>query len=154
MFSRDFVGGLAAVVTGSLYFFLSLNLRSSALADSVGPAGLPKILGGLMISLGLILCAQALYRSIKSNRLETNEWHGQGRRILRAFGLLCLGVGYLLLVKTLGYALSIAILLALVAVYQGASANWHLAAIASVGAGTLWAIFVLLLDVPMPSGIF
>jgi putative tricarboxylic transport membrane protein len=154
MLSRDFMGGLVAVLAGGLYLSLSLKLRSSALADSIGPAGLPNTLGILMIILGLVLCAQALWQYFKSGRPKTSEWQGQGRRILRAFGLLCLGMGYLVLVKILGYAMSIAILLALVALYQGATASWRVLAIAAGGAATLWAVFVLLLGVSMPSGIF
>ena len=154
MLSRDFVGGLSALLVGSLYLILSLNLRTSALADSIGPAGLPKTLGILMILLGLMLCTQAVYHYFKSGKPEKSEWQGQGRRILRAAGLLCLGIAYLVAVKILGYAVSIAILLALVAMYQGAPANWRVAAIAVGGAAILWAVFVLLLGVAMPSGIF
>ncbi|MGK0297909.1 MAG: putative tricarboxylic transport membrane protein [Gammaproteobacteria bacterium] len=154
MLSRDFVGGLVAVVAGGIYLFFSLQLRTSALADTIGPAGLPKVLGVLMISLGVILCIQSLFTYFKSGKPEISEWQGQGRRIARAFGLLSLGIGYLLLVKSLGYAISIGILLALVALYQGATANWRVVVISTGGAATLWAIFVLLLDVPMPSGIF
>lgn len=115
---------------------------------------MPKVLGFLMLGLGLILCAQALYRSFKASAAAESEWQGQGKKILRAGGLLCLAVLYLLLVSILGYALSIAILLALVALYLGAALNWKLGLIAIAGAGLLWTIFVILLGVPMPSGIF
>ena len=154
MFSRDFVGGIAAVFIGSLYLLFTLNLRTSSLSDSVGPAGFPKVLGILMVLLGFILCLQSIYHYFRSDKAKKFEWKGQGKVILRAFGLLCLGVGYLLLVKTLGYAISIALLLFLVTMYQGAPVSWRVAAIAGSGAVVLWAVFVLLLGVSMPSGVF
>lgn len=154
MLSRDFIGGIAAIVLGGLYLFFAFDQRVSALADSIGPAGMPKVLGILMVTLGVILCIQAICHSIKTVSTGLGEWQGQGKQILRAFGLVCLGVVYLGMITILGYAVSIALLLALVAIYLGAPINWHVAGIAIGGAGILWAIFVLLLDVPMPSGIF
>jgi putative tricarboxylic transport membrane protein len=154
MLSRDFIGGIAAILLGGLYLFFAFEQRVSALADSVGPAGMPKVLGFLMVALGLILCIQAAFNSIKTRATGLSEWQGQGTQILRAFGLVGLGLVYLSLITILGYAFSIALLLAVVAIYLGAPINWRIAGIAIGGAGVLWAIFVLLLDVPMPSGFF
>ena len=153
MLSKDFVGGLIAILLGSLYLFIAFQQRVSALADTVGPAGMPKVLGILMLSLGVILCVQSVVHSLKTNAPALAEWQGEGKRFVRAFGLLCLAIVYLVLVSILGYALAIAVLLTLVALYLGAQFSWQLAAIAIGGAAILWAIFVLLLDVPMPSGI-
>lgn len=154
MFSKDFAGGLASVSVGSLYLYFSLSLRSSALSDTVGPAGFPKLLGVLMVFLGVVLCIQSLYNYFKQKASMSEEWHGQARVILRASGMLGMGIIYLLLVKTLGYLISIMLLIFMVALYQGVKPGWRVAIIAIAGAAGLWAIFTLLLGVSMPSGIF
>ena len=71
---------------------------------------------------------------------------------MRAAGLLCLAIAYLLVVSYLGYALSIAILLCFVALYLGAKPGWQLGLVALGGATMLWAIFVIVLGVQMPAG--
>ena len=154
MFSRDFVGGLIAFLLGSLYLVFAFRQRVSALADTVGPAGMPKVLGFLMLGLGVILCIQSAVHAMQTNAPGRYEWQGEGKRLLRALGLVCLAVSYLVLVAILGYVPAITILLALVEVKLGAQPTWRLAFIAGGGAIILWAIFVLLLDVPMPTGIF
>jgi len=152
--TRDFVGGLAAIVLAGFYLMFAFRQRVSALADTIGPAGMPKVLGFLMLSLGLVLCAQSVYQSIKNSEDLSAEWQGQANKILKAFGLLGLAVAYLLLVGVLGYAITIALLLGLVALYLGAEISWKLGMISVAGAALLWAIFVILLDVEMPAGIF
>lgn len=154
MLSKDFVGGLVAIALGSLYLVFSFRQRVSALADTIGPAGIPKVLGILMVSLGIILCAQATYRTSRSVVPASSEWKGEARKIFRAFGLLIIGVIYLFMLAFLGYVLSIALLLAAVAFYLGAAFNWRMMLIAAAGAVVLWTIFVILLGVPMPAGLF
>jgi len=153
MLSRDFVGGMVAIALGSLYLFFSFRQRVSALADTIGPAGMPKVLGILMVSLGIILCVQAIYQSRKSVVPASAEWDGEARKIFRAFGLVVVAVIYLFMLAFLGYVLSIALLLASLAFYLGAAFSWRMIIIAAAGAAMLWAIFVILLDVPMPVGI-
>jgi putative tricarboxylic transport membrane protein len=57
---RDLIGGLAAILIGAGYLAMALQIRASALSDSVGPAGFPKLLAAIMIGLGVILCGRAL----------------------------------------------------------------------------------------------
>ena len=153
MLTRDLVGGISAVIIGSIYLYHSTGLGSSALADSVGPAGIPLMLGLMMISLGVILCLRTIYHLLKTGKEVKSEWQGQGIRIIRAAGLLLIGIAYLLVVQSLGYLLSIALLILLVALYQRATVSWRVFVISAGGAILLWAFFVLLLGVSMPSGI-
>ena len=152
--SKDLAGGIAATGIGSIYLYYSTQIRSSPLADSVGPAGTPKLLGILMIALGLLLCAQALYRSLHIHAPAPSQWTGDGRRVLRAAGLLLLGIAYLAVVKTLGYTLSIALLIIFTALYQGAAIGCRLPVIGAAGGLVLWLIFDRLLGIVMPSGKF
>jgi len=154
MFSRDFAGGIAAIITGSVYLYYTLQIRSSPLADTIGPTGIPKVLGVLMVLLGVLLSLQAMYTALKSSEPVPSEWTGQYRLVLRAAGLLVLGIMYLLIVKTLGYPISIAILLLLTTLYMGARFNWRVPAIAACGGLALWLLFDRLLGIAMPSGTF
>ncbi len=157
MLSRDFVGGLVAIALGSLYLVFSFRQRVSALADTIGPAGMPKVLGILMVALGIILCATGcLSIPVSLLRRHQSEWEGEARKIFAGIRAAwhC-SVIYLFLLACLGYVFSIALLLAAVAFYLGAACQLaNDAVIAAAGAVVLWAIFVVLLGVPMPAGTF
>ncbi|WP_341214322.1 tripartite tricarboxylate transporter TctB family protein [uncultured Limimaricola sp.] len=154
--SRDLVGGLGTSIIGTVYYYYASQLRVSALDDSFGPAGLPKTYGLIMIVLGLAIATDSLLRA-RRNRAAgiapQAQWTGQGQKILRAAGLLCIGIAYLLLVNWAGYAISIALLLMATALYRGAPPSWRVLAVSVGGAAALWGIFVLLLGVSMPSGV-
>lgn len=151
MISRDLVGGAAAVLIGAVYLFYAYQIRTSALDDTLGPGGMPRAYGWLLVGLGLVLSLQAVVS--RASRAIKDEWSGEGRRVLWAAGLLGLGIAYLLVVETLGYLVSIALLLIGVALYQGAAASWRLPLIGIGGALFLWALFVLVLGVSMPRGL-
>lgn len=159
MFSRDFVGGVASVIVGAIYLYFAYQLRVSALDDTLGPAGMPRIYGWLLVGLGLILTAQAvLSRLIRSASAEgkgatEGEWEGQGRRIAWAAGLFAIGALYLFVVERLGYLASVALLILAAASLFGARFGVRLLTIVGVGAVLLWVIFTLLLGVSMPSGL-
>jgi len=156
MLSRDFVSGLSAVLIAAIYLVFAYQLRTSALDDSVGPGGLPRTYGWMLLALGLMISASAIFKQTRSGAvLDLRlEWKGQGRRIVWAAGLLAIGVCYIAGVSTLGYPLAIALLLVAVALYQGAKPGLHIAAIGIGGAAFLWAVFVLVLGVSMPMGLF
>ncbi|MCD2185307.1 tripartite tricarboxylate transporter TctB family protein [Rhizobium sp. GN54] len=157
MLTRDFVGGVASIAIGAVYLFFAYQLRTSALDDSMGPGGLPRVYGWLLIGLGAILTIQA----IVSRRMavagattdEKGEWDGQGRKLLFAAGLLAIGVGYIFLVETLGYLISVAVLLLVTALYLGAGNKGRVLSVAVLGAIFLWVMFVIVLGVRMPSGL-
>lgn len=151
MVTRDFVGGAAAVALGAAYLAYAYQIRASALADTLGPGGMPRAYGWLLVVLGGILCAQAAIAGRRAAPLA-DEWRGQRRRILWAAGLLAFGVAYVLVVERLGYLVSIALLLMGVALYQGAAPGWRPLLIAVVGATLLWTLFAVILGVRLPQG--
>ena len=131
---------------------LAFQIRATSLADATGPAGLPKAYGVLMIGLGLALALEGL---LVPDRARTGaERIDDRRRILRAAGLLALGIGYLLIVPYAGYILSITLLIIAVAAYQGVKPSAELLGIGFGGALVLWATFVWLLGIPLPAGWF
>lgn len=151
MVTRDFVGGLAAGLVGGVYLIFAYRIRSSALDDTLGPGGMPRAYGWLMLALAAILCLSGLIKGLRGPG-EPGAWHGQGRTILRAAGMLAIGVGYLLVVDTIGYPVAIALLVCAVALYQGAAAGFRLALIGICGALGLWSLFSQVLGVHMPRG--
>lgn len=150
--TRDFAGGAAAGLVGAIYLVFAYQLRTSALDDTLGPGGMPRIYGWLMVGLAVALCLQTWAKGARRDAAD-GEWHGQGRKILWAAGLLALGVGYLLVVETLGYLIAIALLLCAAAAYQGAPRNGRLAVVGIGGALVLWSLFAHVLGVAMPHGL-
>jgi hypothetical protein len=61
-------------------------------------------------------------------------------------------VGYVAVLPYAGYALSIAVLLFVVAWYRGGTLSLHTLAFAVVGAAVFYVLFVVLLNVRMPAG--
>lgn len=157
MLTRDMVGAIAAILIGAVYLYFAHQLRVSALDDTLGPSGMPRILGWLMIALGAVLMVQAFAArravAVAAQPAEKGEWEGQGRKIAYAAGLLVIGAAYLFVVETLGYLISIALLIIATATYLGAGFRGRVVAIGVLGAVFLYAMFVALLGVRMPAGI-
>jgi hypothetical protein len=155
MLNRDFVGGVAAMVIGAIYLYFATQIRASALDDTVGPGGMPTAYGWIMIALGAIVTAIAVTKTLRTaGGIDlSKEWSGQGVKMIRAAGLLAIGIAYLLIVTTIGYAPAIVLLLGATAFYQGATANFRTAGVALGGAAFLWVVFVALLGVSMPKGV-
>ena len=158
MLTRNLTGGLAATALCTGYLVMAYGLRASSLADTVGPAGLPKAIGWAGLGLSLLLCLQSLAEwqrlapEGRRNRMQ-DDWRGQGHKLLWAGGLLGLAVAYLLVIHTLGYAVSVGLMILATAIFLGARPGWRVLAIAVGGAVLLWLVFVRLLGVPMPAGL-
>src|SRR5688500_11975819 len=109
---RNLIGGVATIVIGVAYLAMAHGLRASALSDSVGPAGFPKALAYALILLGIVLCAQSLVAirakrsvvpaggpSAAADGAPDGEDFGGLRGVLKAVGMLALGVLYLMIVR-------------------------------------------------------
>jgi hypothetical protein len=155
MITRNLAGGLVTLLLGIVYLYFAYRIRPSALADTMGAGGVPVVYGWLMVLLSAILIIQSLFASIRNpeKNSRASEWQGQGLKTIKAAGLVCFGIAYLLIVNTLGYLFSIALLLIGVALYRGAPAGIRLILTGIGGAIVLWVIFVMVLGVRMPSGI-
>lgn len=151
LLSRDLVGGVAAIVVGSLYLTLAYDLRSTALDDIVGPGGMPRAYGWVMVLLGVALCVVTLVNNWRKS--VEDQWKDQGRRILWAGGLLGIGIVYLLIVNSVGYLVSMVMLIAATMVYHGERFSLKVVATSVFGGVLLWALFVFVLGVHMPPGL-
>jgi putative tricarboxylic transport membrane protein len=165
--ARDLIGGLAAILIGAGYLALALQIRASALSDTVGPAGFPKLLAAIMIGLGVILCGRALIATRRrmaaspvavggpaeaaAEADSESEFSGLGG-LARAAGMLAIGIAYLLIVRVVGYVPAVAALIVAAALYGGAVLSWRVFAIGIAGAVLYWLVFVLFLGIPLPGG--
>ncbi|RUM96988.1 hypothetical protein EET67_15745 [Pseudaminobacter arsenicus] len=165
--TRELVGGVLAILLGAGYLAMALQIQPSSLDDAIGPAGLPRVLGTAMVLLGIVLSVQALLaerrrrRSLAAGKAadtaaeddEAGEIERGGLGgIARAGGLLAIGIGYLLIVRTAGYVPAVAALIIAAALYGGAALTWRVFAIGIAGAVFYYLLFVLVLGIPLPAG--
>jgi hypothetical protein len=119
------------------------------LDDHVGAAGLPKTLASLLAVASIVLFFGSARRRPE---MGDTALPVPPAKHLRAAGLLALAVGYVALLPLLGYAVTLFLFLAAVALYAGARFSVALVTITLAAAVVLWATFVHVLRVPMPSG--
>jgi putative tricarboxylic transport membrane protein len=145
---HDLVGGLLAAVLGAA---VVLHVRTfPELPDGQpGPALFPGLVGGLLVLFGLVLVVRAVLARGEPAADPDAGITAQGR--LRALAVLGLVVGYLLLAETLGFAVTMSVLLFLRMWLLGARPL--VAALAAVATtGFIFLVFDELLLVPLPEG--
>ena len=143
------------LLIGAGYYYLASDINPSALDDEIGAAGLPKVYATLLAALALALAAKALivWRFMRTDgKHPINDLEGEGRKLLRAAGMLGIGIAYVAVVTFSGYLISLAAVIALVALYQGERAGWRLARIAAGGGVAFWIFFDRVLGIDMPPG--
>jgi putative tricarboxylic transport membrane protein len=154
--NRDVVFGLAALAFAGAYYSLATAIPESALADAVGPQGLPKTYALLLAALAMVVIVSSRpgrRAQVGGERPVPNvESHTSAR--WRTAGMLAIGVAYLLVVPWLGYVPTLAALILVSAWCQGSAVTARLALISGAGAVVLWALFVLLLRIPQPAGVW
>ena len=150
--NRDFVTGLIGLALAIGYYLVASNIASGQLADEVGPDGLPRIYAWMLGCLSLMLSVRALLQrgAIATTSSDVSEVHGAWR----ALGLLLIAGAYVAAVPILGYPLTIAFVIGVAALYQGGRLSWPLALISVSGAAALWFVFVYLLHIAQPEGIW
>jgi hypothetical protein len=157
---RELALGSATLTIAVVYYLLAIRIPQSDIADVIGAQGLPKTYATLLAGLSIIL----IVRSVVARRTATESAPdaapatpkpGLQRGVAwRVFGMLMNGVIYILVVPWLGYILSIAALIAATVYYQGGGLNRRVAAVAVGGALLLWLLFVRLLHISHPAGIW
>lgn len=148
--SRNVVLGGITLALSLVYFWLASSVRVSQLADAVGPQGLPKAYSVALAALSIVLIAGSL-RGVRDPKPA-----GAGGRstIPRVAGTLLIGIIYILLLPWVGYFLSIASLILVTSYYQGGSLTRTSVLVAIAGGAFFWVLFVGLMGIAMPAGIF
>jgi putative tricarboxylic transport membrane protein len=155
---RELVLGSATLAIAAAYYVLAIRIPQSDIADVIGAQGLPKTYASLLAGLSIILIVRAVVArrtAAVPDATPATPKPGLQRGVAwRVFGMLMNGVFYILVVPWLGYILSIAALIAATVYYQGGELNRRAAAIAIGGAVFLWLLFVRLLHIAHPAGIW
>ncbi|MEP7454023.1 tripartite tricarboxylate transporter TctB family protein [Phyllobacterium sp. SB3] len=152
--NKDVVSGAILIAVSGIYYAWSNQIAESTLSDEVGAAGLPHVLAILLAILGALLIVRALLasaaRTASASGSDDDDHNNAG--LPRAIGFLLLGALYVFILPFTGYITGVALLIAAVAIYEGAPRNWTVP-VAAIGGGLLyWAIFVKLLGVHQPAG--
>ncbi|MCQ8781209.1 tripartite tricarboxylate transporter TctB family protein [Mangrovibrevibacter kandeliae] len=164
--SRDLICGVVMLVLAVAYTLAAAAIPVSRLADSVGPGGLPQAYGLVLGGLSVLLIARTLLAGRNaavdgaprpSEAVEEPDDAGPedgGRAFLPALVMLAIGAVYLAVVSWVGYPVAIALLVGATIVFRGGRRPAAVAAVA-VGAGAvLWLVFVYILQIPQPMGVF
>jgi hypothetical protein len=150
--NADMAVGVVALAIAATYYALARGIPGSLLDDVVGSRGLPIIYAVALAGLALVQIARALVPGRSgAPRPPTSASGAFNRNML---GTLALGAAYGVLLPWLGYAVSIGVLLAATAAHHGAGLNRRVVLVAACGAAFLWALFVWLLGIPQPAGVW
>lgn len=159
-FRRDLIGaGLALVLAGSYWIGANYIHKSSLIGKGVSADALPRALGVALGILALLLILQTFIQRRKGPLAadapaSPEELAEAKRKHLRAAGMFLIGVGFLALVGVVGYIPGIFIMICVTAVYNGRPMSWRIAGIAATLTAIFYALFDLILHIPMPSGIW
>ena len=156
MRNRDLLFGIATLVVAAVYYGLAVAIPRSDLADPVGPQGLPRIYALLLAALSLILIARSLRRSAPNPDSPNPESRipNPGSGIPRVVGMLLIGVAYIIVLPWFGYLLSVAALITATIYFQGGSINGRSILVAVSGAAIFWLLFIWLLRIQYPAGLW
>jgi hypothetical protein len=152
--ARQLTCSVILLMIAAGYYSVASHIGRSALADEVGPAGLPVVYALVLAAVALALAATALFRPLLLRTVAVTAAAGEptlGFLLRRAGGVFAIGVGYVLIVPLAGYFLTLVLVIAAMALYQGERASVRLATVAVAGAAVFWLLFVGLLGVPMPA---
>jgi len=145
-------------ILGIVFWFMADQLPRSPLAGPVGADGLPKLLGIGLAVLSIALGIQTYLEMRKTQQTNasaavTGKEREDGETShLKAFGLLGIGVLYIVLLPVLGYAVTAAATFAAVATYAGLKPSFRTVAFAVGAAAVYYVLFVRILQIPLPSG--
>lgn len=152
--NKDSLSGLVLLALAAVYHWATGSIADSSLSDEVGASGLPRALAIALAVLGVILIVKSVLaaRAAKAEGLDADDEEEKDARMPRAIGFLLFGAAYVLLLPYVGYLIGVALLIAAVALYEGAPRRWTVPVAAIGGAVLYWAVFVKLLGVNQPVG--
>jgi putative tricarboxylic transport membrane protein len=153
--TRDTGVGVGLLALAGLYWLGAVQIKVSRLEGIVGAQVVPKGLAVSLAVLSVLLIVQDLWRARRALPAAAPPAEIEGADAhLRALGILAIGAGYLLVVGTLGYLPAIALLLLVTARYLGAAWSFRLAGVAVGMALLYYVLFVRLLGIALPPGVW
>jgi hypothetical protein len=154
--TRDTAVGLSLLLLAGFYWFGADQIRVSRLEGIVGAQVVPKGLAVSLAMLSVLLIAQDLWRTRRGAAAAGGEDREAGGAAahLSAAGMLLIGVGYLVVVNTIGYVPAVALLVLATARFMGRPWSVELILLAVGGALLFHLLFARLLGIPLPPGIW
>jgi hypothetical protein len=158
--ARDAMAGGITLILAAAYWFEADAIRASPLAgNGVGASAVPKGLAVALacFSIGLILQSAWAWRNAPDDGASAAADPARRaavRRHLRALGMLLIGVVFLAIMNYLGYWLSLVLLFAVTAYYNGRAVSKGLILFAVVLSVAYYLLFVQFLGIPLPSGVW
>ena len=152
---KDLAAGILLLAGSVGYYWMAADLPISLIDTTISSSALPKLLAVICGLLSSIMIVQALVAGRVARSAQTAS--APGEPLLnhwRTVGLLLILVGYVAILPYAGYALSMAALLFVVAWYRGGTFSFHTLLFAIVGAAVFYLLFVGLLNVRMPAGVW
>lgn len=153
--ARDIAAGAVLLVLAGLYTWQTRQISQSSLSDDVGPEGLPYVLAATLAfiavliilkgAVGLLAAAPAAAAAVADDGVKAYV-----ATLPRALGFLAIGIGYILIGPVVGYIAGLTLLIAAVALYEGAPVNLQTGGVAVGVAVLFWVIFVQLLGTEQP----
>ncbi len=155
---RDLACGVLMLALAIAYYSVAAAIPESTLADAVGPQGLPIKYALALGILSILLIINTLLGRGGGVRAVVGVAKNAGKSDLyaglRAAGMLLMGVAYVVVLPWLGYVVSIALLILAIACYiEGRLSRWAIP-IAACGGIAFWVIFVEILQIPQPTGLW
>lgn len=162
---RDIWIGLVTLIFAGIYWQAADGIAISPLDGIVNAGALPKMLALALMLFSTLLMLRALLTEvlylraarraagIVANRPEEEAGKQfSNAQHLKAAGVLGIGIVYLLILPYLGYIVSVALLIGVMAVYIGAKPNAYTVSVAVGITIIFYLLFVQFLDIPLPSG--
>lgn len=150
----------ALLVLAVAYWLGADAIPKSSLGGAVGADGLPKLLAMILAGLSVALAAQTILQSRRASapgEAESGPDEGTAtawRTHAKALGVIAIGAAFVALLPLVGYAVAIALLLMTVATYSGHRPGIGTVAFGLGGAVFFQILFVHLLQVPLPAGLW
>jgi len=152
--TRDTGVGYGLLALAGLYWLSADQIKVSRLEGIVGAQAVPKGLAVSLAVLSVLLIAQGRLRTRPAAAPAGEAEAGESRANLRAAGMLLIGMGYLVVVGTVGYMPAVVGLVLATALYLGQGPSARLMLLAVGLAVLYYLIFVRLLGIPLPPGIW
>jgi len=153
---KDLIAGLVLLGLAVLYWIEADAIPVTGFGGSISAQGLPKFLAIGLVLTSLALIAQALLMRRTAGPVENpeadNRWTLANHA--RAAGIAAIGVGFIFAVELAGFTISVFLLLLATALYMGQRPSLKLLLVSIAGGAAFWGIFVKLLNIPLPKGLF
>ncbi|HET7580285.1 MAG TPA: tripartite tricarboxylate transporter TctB family protein [Bacillales bacterium] len=145
----DIIGGIVFAVFGAVIILATLSFPAAA-ANDLGPAFFPRIVGSLLILLGLLLAVVSFLK--KNNRENLNAVFGGKTK--KVAGTLIIFVLYLIFLKYIGFLVANFLFMAVLSRFLEEKRWLVIIGVSVVFTGFIYYVFQITLGIPLPSGVF